>query len=178
MHTLRTYCQLYTFLHLFFSHVDKQYYLCFNICLFQSTSVSTVQTVVYPGSDNSMCQLSLVDRGHIFFRIFHHCVYVYSKIGCLCGWKFALVTLVEFLSTIYLHMLFQIRCLRFWKIALVTFVGFSSTMYLHMIVQICCERNWNIALITFIILHCVPSCQPNCQMSLLLVLFNVHTGRQ
>ena len=67
MHTLRTYCQLYTFLHLFFSHVDKQYYLCFNICLFQSTSVSTVQTVVYPGSDNSMCQLSLVDRGHIFF---------------------------------------------------------------------------------------------------------------
>ena len=70
MHTLRTYCQLYTFLHLFFSHVDKQYYLCFNICLFQSTSVSTVQTVVYPGSDNSMCQLSLVDRGHIFFGFF------------------------------------------------------------------------------------------------------------
>ena len=66
MHTLRTYCQLYTFLHLFFSHVDKQYYLCFNICLFQSTSFSTVQTVVYPGSDNSMCQLSLIDRGHIF----------------------------------------------------------------------------------------------------------------
>ena len=73
-----------------------------------------------------------------------------SKIGCLSGWKFALVTLVEFLSTIYLVMLFQIRCFRCWKIALVTFLGFSSTMYLHMIVSICCEWYWKIALITFI----------------------------
>ena len=101
-----------------------------------------------------------------------------SKIGCLSGWKFVLVTLAGFLSTIYLHMLFQIRCFKCWKIALiifvglysnvyhymnsqigclsgckfalVTFVGFSSTMYLHVIVQICCERYQKIALITFI----------------------------
>ena len=77
MHTLRTYCQLYTFLHLFFSHVDKQYYLCFNICLFQSTSVSTVQTVVYPGSDNSMCQLSLIDRGHLFCGFSPLCTHIW-----------------------------------------------------------------------------------------------------
>ena len=85
MHTLRIYCQLYTFLHLFFSHVDKQYYLCFNICLFQSTSVSTVQTAVYPGSDNSMCQLTLINRGHIFWD-FHHCVPIYDFEDWLFEW--------------------------------------------------------------------------------------------
>ena len=172
------YFQLHTFLHLFFSQAGKQYHLWFNICLFQSTSVSTVQTAGYPGSDNSMCKLTLINRGHIFWDFTTVYPYMISKIGCLSGWKFVLVTLAGFLSTIYLHMLFQIRCFKCWKIALiifvglysnvyhymnsqigclsgckfalVTFVGFSSTMYLHVIVQICCERYQKIALITFI----------------------------
>ena len=135
------------------------------------------------------------------------CTNMISKIGCLSGWKFVLVTLAGFLSTIYLHMLFQIRSFRCWKIALiifvglysnvyhymnsqigclsgckfalVTFVGFPSTMYLHVIVQICCERYQKNCPdhIYWAFLHCVPSGQPNCQISLLHVLVNVHTSR-
>ena len=79
------YFQLHTFLHLFFSQAGKQYHLWFNICLFQSTSVSTVQTAVYPGSDNSMCKLTLINRGHIFWD-FHHCVPIYDFEDWLFEW--------------------------------------------------------------------------------------------
>ena len=73
------YFQLHTFLHLFFSQAGKQYHLWFNICLFQSTSVSTVQTVVYPGSDNSMCKLTLINRGHIFLGFSPLCTHIWFR---------------------------------------------------------------------------------------------------
>ena len=96
MHTLCTYCQLHTFLHFFFSPTGKQYQLWFNFRPSQSTSVSTVHTVVYSGSDNSMCKLSLIDRGLIFTTVYP---YMNSKIGCLhwslftsiCFFRFAVL---------------------------------------------------------------------------------------
>ena len=144
------YFQLHTFLHLFFSQAGKQYHLWFNICLFQSTSVSTVQTAVYPGSDNSMCKLTLINRGHIFWD-FHHCVPIYDFEDWLFEWlKICTGHTCRILSTIYLHMLFQIRCFKCWKIALIIFVGLYSNVYHYMNSQIGCLSGCKFALVTFV----------------------------